>query len=401
MQAAAVSNVSVPNVVESEVPGLVKTPARYRSIDIARGIIMIVMAIDHVSKYWNAGKAAGIEGAVGLPRIDYGHWTQQLTREITHFCAPGFELLAGMGLGIFVWRRMQRGVPGRVINRDLIVRGLALCFCDFVVLYWAYGELPMAFLVLACIGCNIMLFTAIRYLPLWLIGWLSALSILAVPLYLPEHMVLTNASRYPLNVLLHVAIGAPDGRSWLVVYPLLPWIGCFGLGWFLGQLYERRTVQPSGWLTNVGLMMMVGAFLLRWFGGGYADRIPGGDGPLSAAFWIVSKYPPSPVFIIATIGAMAVMLGLLRGLDFGSSLAALWRIPRTYGRTPLFFFIAHFYFFALYPKLTADPDTPGVVARWSLGTTYAVWFAGLVVLYLPCVFYHRLRLRYPSVLRYF
>ncbi len=203
------------------------------------------------------------------------------------------------------------------------IRGLALCFCDFVLLYWAYGKLPMLFLVLACIGCNIMLFAAIRYLPLWLIGSLSALSICAVPLYVPEYMVLTNASRYPLNVLLHVAIGAPDGRSWLVIYPLLPWIGCFGLGWCLGQLYERRTAQPSRWLTNVGLTMMAAAFLLRWFGGAYADRIPGGDGPLSAAFWIVSKYPPSPVFIIATLGAMAVMLGLLRRLDLGSSLAAL------------------------------------------------------------------------------
>ena len=121
-------------MVESETPGLAKTSARYPSIDIARGIIMIVMAIDHVSKYWNAGKATGIEGAVGLPPVDYGHWMQQLTREITHICAPGFELLAGMGLGIFVWRRIQRGVPGRGINRDLIVRGLALCFCDFVLL---------------------------------------------------------------------------------------------------------------------------------------------------------------------------------------------------------------------------------------------------------------------------
>ncbi len=108
-----------------------------------------------------------------------------------------------------------------------------------------------------------------------------------------------------------------------------------------------------------------------------------------------------PVFILATVGAMAVMLGLLRRLDFGSSFAALWRIPLTYGRTPLFFYIAHFYLFALYPKLTADPDTPGLYARWSLSTTYAVWFGGLVVLYPPCVFYHRLRLRYPSVLRYF
>ena len=106
MQAPAVSAASKPDVVKPEAPGLLKVHARYPSIDIARGIIMILMAIDHASKFWNAGKAKGIEGAIGLPPINYGDWTQQLTREITHICAPGFELLAGMGLGIFVWLRV-------------------------------------------------------------------------------------------------------------------------------------------------------------------------------------------------------------------------------------------------------------------------------------------------------
>lgn len=375
---------------------------RYPSIDVARGIIMMVMAIDHASMFWNAGKSKpSLEGGVGLPPVEYADWMQQLTREITHICAPGFQFLAGMGLAIFVWRRLQRGVPGRQINRDLILRGVALCACDFILMYWASGSLPFAFLVLACIGCSFILFAGLRYLPTLLIGLLSLASILAVPLYLPEGMVPTDAASYPLNLLLYVAIGAPDGRSFLVIYPVLPWIGCFGLGWCLGQAYERGLMRRAGYMTAIGVSMMCVAFLLRWFGGFYADRMPLGEGPLSAAFWAVSKYPPSPVFILATLGMMIIMLNWLRRLDAGTSLATGWRIPLTYGRTPLFFFIAHFYVLALYPALTMDPSSTGGMARWGLGATYAVWLAALVLLFAPCIYYHRLRTRHGRILHYF
>ena len=79
----------------------------------------------------------------------------------------------------------------------------------------------------------------------------------------------------------------------------------------------------------------------------------------------------------------------------------MWNIPLAYGRSPLFFYVAHFYLFALYPVLTWDPSVSGHPARWSLGTTYAVWFAGLVILFVPCIAYHRLRSRLGGVLRYF
>jgi hypothetical protein len=236
----------------------------------------------------------------------------------------------------------------------------------------------------------------------------------------------------------------PEQRSFLVLYPIFPWIGCFSLGWFLGALYERRCAgimqgergevanlyEPRkaaasrheaeglhlddhsafvrfAWLLPLGVALIVAAFLFRWFAGPYFDPHPIGDGPSSAAFWTVSKYPPSPTFLLATVGAMLVLLSLLRPLDRTASIppwqggkktaevSARWRIPLVFGQVSLFFFIVHMYLYFAYPHAT------GTAKTYSLATTYVVWLCGLVVLFPLCLLYRNVRNRYRTVLRYF
>lgn len=369
------------------------TGPRYPSIDIARGLIMVLMAIDHVSVYWNEWKRSPkLEGLPGLPVIEYGDWAQQLTREITHICAPGFEFLAGMGAAIMVVRRQRRGDSSWSIDRDLLVRGLLLCLCEFVLLFVAYGMAPMTFVVLACIGCNMMIFALARRLPTALMAALSAAAILTVPFYVPDGFVVADAWHYFRNIFLYVAL---DGYSFLVIYPILPWIGFFGIGWCFGKAYERDGFRRGAGLSVLGLAMVTAAFLLRWFGGSYADRLPIGDGPDSAIFWAVSKYPPSPVFSISMIGAILLVLGALRSQDHRACVARWWNILSVYGRAPLFFYVVHFYLFLIYPEAT------GTRHQYGLCTVYSVWLAGLLVLWPLCLRYHRLRVRYPRFLKYF
>lgn len=384
---------TVETVHEAELPTLAK-PQRYPSLDIARGVIIVIMALDHASSAWNAGRPIPpFEGWVAIPSFAYASIWQQITREITHICAPGFELLAGMGLAISVYRRQARGRSEWSISGDIIVRGLALCACDFWVMHRAYGGSPYVFAVLACIGCNMILFSVLRKLPIGVIG-LASLVVVASPLLVKPIYVAARLDNYVANIVSNFAIGTAPPYPYMVIYPLLPWIGCFGLGWCLGLLYERGAVKRAGWITAVGAGFIVAAFFLRWFGGSYADRLPHSGGPGSAEFWIVSKYPPSMVFLLSTLGANLVLIGLLRPLDFRGTLSRIGSFFETYGRVALFFFIVHFYLYYLYPALMGTKST------YDLPTTYAVWLLGVALLFFPCAGYNKLRMRYRAVLRY-
>lgn len=373
---------------------------RYPSIDIARGIIMVIMSLDHASQTWNAGRPA--PEIAGLGPIDYGGVLQQITRESTHICAPGFQLLAGMGLSISVWRRQAAGQSQAVISADMALRGGVLLFCDFVLMHFAYDRIPFFFLVLACIGGSTILFSVLRKLPLPLICLFALAVILGGPLYAKGHIIEPSARGYVWNALFNVALTeSPDNMAYLVLYPVFPWIGCFALGWCLGTYHERnqfdgtnRGATARAPLAIAGVAMFAAALLLRAIGRSYADPQPLGS-IASPQFWMLTKYPPSPAFLLATLGLNFVLIGVLRPLDDRSRLGPLWRILLTFGNVSLFYFVIHMHLYGVYPVLSDTLQT------YSLGTTYLVWIAGLVLMFPPCVGYRALRNRYRMILRYF
>jgi uncharacterized membrane protein len=358
---------------------------------------MIIMALDHVSAFLNAGRSRPELGLLGFPATTYAGLGQQITREITHICAPGFQFLAGAGLAISVFRRVQAGRSQWRISGDMVLRAAVLFFCEWVLLHRPMDGVPFFFLVLCCIGSAMIIFSVVRFLPLPALALGSFAVLLTAPWYCPAALKPAAAADYLRDIWTNIALGG-QANAWFVLYPILPWIGFFGLGWCVGSLYERRPSGRFRWLVTAGIVMFITGVLLRWFAGAFGDRMPGGaEGPLSAPFWILAKCPPTPAFSMITLGIIVVFLGVARGLDrTGPVKHSLIRdIPGTFGRVALFFYVAHLYLFWAIPIVTNTDGTSSLVV------VYAVWVIGLLVLWPTCLGYAKLRSRYRRVLRYF
>ena len=397
---------------------------RYLSIDTLRGLIMVIMAIDHALGAWAVGKDYFPEIALPASEVrqfppswkqytDYKGPGTEFSRLATHVCAPGFQLLAGLGLAISVARSRRQGMSELKITGDMVLRGVVLILCDWFIMTYAYGGLPWVWLVLCCIGSATIMFSVLRFWPLPLIGVFSAAVLVLQPLYCPEAIDVTSAANYVHDIWGRIAFGGPNPTYFVVLYPIFPWIGLFGLGWVLGTIYESRPADHFKWLIPLGLGLMLLGLSLRWFTGTYGDRMPGGEeGPLSLAFWVWSKYPPSPVFTITTLGWLLLMLGLFRPLDFQENPSPNWQYLAVLGRVALFFYVVHFYFYGVtwfaYAKLHQhywfDPNIPKpwhVQGKVSLGWAYVVWVMGLLVVWPLCRWYDKLRQKHKRVLRYF
>ncbi len=399
---------------------------RFLSIDVTRGFIMVIMALDHASMAWNAGRSMFEAALPPLAAVSYSSLAQQIAREVTHVCAPGFQLLAGMGLAISVRRRQLavrgtgcgtgfqpvlppvenrchtsllaffRRVAGELrISGDMVLRAAVLFFCEWVLLHLAMGGQWFFFMVLCCIGSSMILFSVARFLPAGVIAAASFGILLSAPAYCPDQIIEPTAAGYFRNIWTHIVL-ARQATRWQVLYPMLPWVGFFGVGWSLGELYHRQPRDRFACLAWAGAGVFLLGVALRWFGGAYGDRLPGGwAGPWSPQFWILAKYPPTPAFSLITLGLVVTALGILRRLDLVSQPARVWRRVAVFGQVALFFYVVHFHVYGAYPVLS---DT---LQSYSLATTCMVWIAGLLVLWPICAAYARLRRRYRPVLRYF
>ncbi|HQR07367.1 MAG TPA: heparan-alpha-glucosaminide N-acetyltransferase domain-containing protein [Gemmatales bacterium] len=378
---------------------------RYLSIDVLRGLIMIIMAIDHT--IGNFGDPHPGEIALDAPFTfpGYTSLTSQWSRLITHLCAPGFQLLAGMGLALSVTRSRQQGVSEWLITRDLLVRGTVLILMDIVLMGFVYQS-PFLFLVLCCIGSCTLCFAVLRFLPKHVIGMVGMAIIGLAPWYAPREVVFDNGIiSYLGNIWTNISF--PKDGWYAVMYPILPWLGIFALGWWIGLILsehrngERLTKESIG-LIVAGLAMAITALVLRSMGIAYAERVPlNGATIFDSKFWLFAKYPPSLVFMLLTIGILLFLLGLLRNVDRLQK-APLWcQFISVYGRTALFFFVVHFYVLGIAAWMCGF--IPGVQYehRYSFATAYLVWAAVVLGLWPVCYGYDKLRQRYRSVLRYF
>jgi uncharacterized membrane protein len=396
---------------------------RYLSIDTLRGLIMVIMAIDHALGVWYVGKNYFPEIALPAsesqqfgpqfnPYTDYRDPATQFSRVVTHVCAPGFQLLAGLGLAISVARSRRQGMSELKITGDMALRGFVLILCDWFLMHFMYMGVWLFWMVLCCIGAATMLFSVLRFWPLPLIGCFSAAVLLLQPLYCPAAIDSASAANYVHAIWGRIVLGGSQ-PAYFILYPIFPWIGLFGLGWVLGTVYESRPLDRFKWLIPLGLGVILFGLALRWFAGTYGDRMPGGDGgPFTLPFWVWSKYPPSPVFTLTTLGWLLLMLGLLRPLDFQESPSPNWQYLAVLGRVALFFYVVHFYFFGvtwfsyamLHKQYWFDPNLPkpwNVQAKVPLGWAYVVWVIGLLAVWPLCWWYDKMRQKHKRVLRYF
>jgi uncharacterized membrane protein len=353
--------------------GVAASAARLPPLDALRGVLMIVMALDHANLFIAREHSPGERWSDPLPR--YESALAFLTRFVTHLAAPGFFFLLGAGMVLFAESRGRLGWSYGAIARKLIVRGLLLIALQLLVENpaWQLGEpirlTPVYIGVLYALGGAMIVGALLVRLgaPALLATGLVAVAATHLLLPAPSRAFATVA---PLARLLLI----PGLTQPIVVnYPLIPWLGIACLGMAFGRWLLADRAGAYRWSLPIGGMCLLSFAAVRWLGG--FGNIRPADGAGWIAFLNVVKYPPSLAFILLTLGVDLAILGLLARA--GAAIAGWGRPLLAFGRSPLFFYIAHLYLYGLI-GLAIDPNGIGIARM------YPFWLAGLAALYFLC-----------------
>jgi len=372
--------------------------ARLESVDVLRGVVMILMAIDHTRDFF---------GNPAVSPVDLASTTVPLffTRWITHICAPTFFLLTGTGA--FLSRRKK---STHELSRFLLTRGLWLIFLDAVVCRCLAMQFNFDFrvtmlIVLWALGWAMIVLSVLVYFPAWVATTLGVVLIVSHNLF--DGVKSVN----PLWVILHrpgFLLNTPRFTIF-VAYTLIPFVGVTAVGYGLGQIYSWPSERRRAFLLRLGLALSVGFVVLRWTNV-YGDPFRWSPQE-SAAMTVVSflnttKYPPSLLFLLMTLGPALLILWAV------DAATPRWMRPApVFGRVPMFYYLLHiplihllavFVCYARYgsahwmfesPTLAQYPFTTPPGWGYSLPVIYLVWAIVVLALYLPCRWFAGLRQR--------
>ena len=363
--------------------------ARLESVDVVRGVIMIVMALDHTRDYF---------GIPGQNPTDLSTATAALfaTRWITHLCAPVFFLLTGTGAYLSLRRRTTRE-----LSRFLLTRGLWLLVLETVVVRCLAYQFNVDYrvtllLVLWALGWAMIALSVLVRLPT------SAVAAFGVVMIVAHNLSDAVKSANPVWTVLHspgFLLNTPE-HVVFVGYPLIPWIGVTAVGYALGQIYSWDAERRRTFLLRSGLALSV-AFLVLRAANVYGDpsRWTGQSTALFTALSFINttKYPPSLLFLLMTLGPAML---LLRAVDGGTP--RFLHVARVIGKVPLFYYALHFFLihllavitcYARYgsarwmfesPSLADYPFTAPPGWGYSLPVVYFVWALVVMAMYPLC-----------------
>jgi len=360
-----------------------RAETRIASIDVLRGLVMVLMALDHVRDYFTVARCSPMDLSCTTPALFFTRW-------ITHFCAPVFMLLAGVSAGI-TGRRMTLAA----LRRFLVTRGLWLVVLEVTVvqLVWTFNvryESGLVLQVIWALGVSMIMLAAVVGWPRPAIG-LAGLAIVCGHDLLDGIAPARFGAWAPLWNVLHVQGPTPFG---LVLYPLVPWIGVMMLGYWLADLYARPAAERRRDLLTIGGAAVYGFVGLR-LANLYGDPTPWSSQTMPAltvlSFLNVAKYPPSLCYLLVTLGPALIVLALLENAR-GRIAGAL----ETLGRVPLFFYVLHLAVAHLAAGLVAlamgfGPTPLGTIflhfpKGWGFGLpgVYVAWIAVLAITYPAC-----------------
>jgi uncharacterized membrane protein len=366
---------------------------RLQFIDFARGLVMVLMAWDHVSNFWN-NVHGGSEGIYLMRNPDLNLvWT--LARFVTHYAAPTFVLLSGISLALSVHKRLSRGDSQRDITIHIIVRGLLLLVFEALIVAPAFSLPRYYFGVIACIGVSLVIFSVYRRLP--------TTAILAISLIIILNQQWLDLSFIPFDAAWgHYLrrIVAEPGFTWhpyFALYTLVPWFGVMGLGWTFGTYlhsFDRENLPKLKTPLAVAGVSAIALFFIVRLMNGYGNLVRRWSNDILDWLYI-SKYPPSLAFLLWTLGGTCLFMavGIWLQEKNWSDKNVVGAI-HTLGRVPLFFYLTHLWLYRLrLPKVPA----PFYLNLWQ---TMAWWAVGLVLLWLLSSRFETLKRRYPRFLRY-
>jgi uncharacterized membrane protein len=382
--------------------------SRIESIDFLRGLVMILMALDHVRMYFAVGTWYSEPNnlATTTPLLFFTRW-------ITHFCAPAFVFLAGTSAYLYGLKRANIGQTAFF----LLTRGLWLILAELVIVNFAWTfDITYSFRILQviwAIGISMVVLSALVFLPNWFILGIGTLLVFGHNLLDTINLEGSSAQDivwYALHQPKSVFIDSNHLINF--VYPVLPWIGLMALGYVFGAFYKKDfpTLQRRRWLLSIGMGATLLFLILRGFNL-YGESHPWQTQD-SFVFSLISflnttKYPPSLHFLLMTIGPGLIFLSAIESPGI--------RFPKPviiFGRVPFFFYIVHLYvvhslatLLLVYQGrdwhqyiLSARGIMSGTLRNFglSLGAVYVIWIAVVASLYPLCKWYQTYRENHPA-----
>jgi uncharacterized membrane protein len=405
----AISTPAVTSIDAPVAPSAVKA-SRLASVDILRGLVMVLMALDHTRDFMTYQRSSPEDVLHASAALFF-------TRFITHYCAPVFCFLAGTG----AFLSTSRGKSRRELSGFLVSRGLWLVLLELTVVDFAWGFVPWAHAgVIWVLGWSMVVMALIVWLP---VRWIAALGLGMIFTHnvLDQITPASFGKFYWLWMLLHSPgerIPITDNFAFSVRYVLIPWVGVMAAGFAFGKLLLRADRRK--WILTIGVSATVLFFVVRGinlYGNGIAGlpaRYVFSSGAWHVqptvtqtviSFFNVLKYPPSLDYLLVTLGPALIVLGLLDG---SSAQRGLSRILLIYGRVPLFYYVIHIYLLNVLARLAAlafhQPIFHGTIIAdviqrpagygHGLPLIYAMWILTVAMLYLPCRWFMELRSRH-------
>lgn len=373
------------------------TAQRVDTIDLLRGLVMIIMALDHVRDFFHA--PAWTENPLDLnttsPLLFFTRW-------ITHFCAPVFVFLAGTSIFFQDLRKTKKE-----LSVFLLKRGLWLILMEIFVINFAFS-FDISFSVTALqviwsIGISMVIMGLMIWLPFPAI-LISGLLIVFLHNSLDLYEAGLNQQQpgFFYDLLHRQSFHQSGDFTLLILYPFLPWTGVMMLGYCFGRLYtsyhgEQRK-KTLIWLSVGLILFFIGLRISNAYGDNQLWSTQKNFLYSLFSFIDTDKYPPSLLYLCMTLGPAILFLALVKGKN------SLTKFITVFGRVPFFYYVIHFYFlhlvasicflarghtlaegFTNYPGSLIKFNIPG--EGYSLWVVYLVWFCTILVLYPLCKWY--------------
>ena len=366
--------------------------SRIAAIDWMRGLVMVLMVIDHASMAFDARHLSEDSAMYPETAVEALPAGEFLTRWVTHICAPTFVFLAGVALAISVERRVAKGADAWEIDKGIVTRGAIIALLDPTLVSLGSGR--WTFQVLLAIGLAMICMAPLRRLPSWALVVLS-LGWVAGGEYVTDWFWTPPGPSSPLAALFVATYGS---GTMVIKYPLVPWLAMMVLGWVFGRYMVqfdlgKVRLSPRTALWIAGAVALVVFAVVRWYHG-YGDMFMHRTDDSWQQWLHVSKYPPSLTYTTLELGILCLSLAFLMTIEpiigvreYGPFL--VW------GQTSMFFYIVH--------RLTFEvPATYfGLRGAGDISTTYIVTGAMLLALYPACLWYRSFKAAHPdSFLKY-
>lgn len=369
---------------------------RITSVDIVRGIVMVLMAIDHVRLY------GGIPAGGPEPALFFTRW-------VTHFCVSGFVFFAGTAICFHA----QKLSNINALSRYLLIRGILLVILELTLIRfcWTFNLNLQEFMLAGVI---------------WMLGWCMVLMSLLVRLkarlagiigigivlfqqlfsYVPGLFPDSFASGFALFWNFFYPSGHPGSEHFAILYTLIPWIGVMAAGYWFGKLFflpgdKRAKIFLRSGLLAILIFILVGSILI------ISGPQPEHPAPFIFRLLSQNKYPASQLFLLMTLGPLILILPWAE-----KSKSWLAKTMVVFGRVPLFYYILHILLIHILALITNfirsgqshqewyshapfyTQQEPGI--RWELWQLYLVFIVAEIILYFLCRWYMDYKQQHPQ-----